>query len=225
MARARRFVWRRVRCVGRAAERRPTASRPASLLLSAHRRAGSTIPHDEDERALSRKRVVPPSSAAGLTDGACSPLRQAPRALCWPRRRALTNAITPNPQLLTAYRRAGSSTRHDDGERAPSREHVVPWSRAADHVERAPIVPSGAACRVGRTAEGRPTPPRPISLLLSAHRRAGSTIPHDEDERALSRERVVPPWSTAGVADDARSSLREAPRAPCVGGRPKSSSC
>ena len=148
-ARADRVVERRVRRVGCAAKRRPTSPRPASLLLSAHRRAGSTSPHEDDEQALSRERVVPPLSATGHPVGVRSSLLRAPRAPRWQRRRTPTDVITPSSAATRRPSpRRRSSSRHDDGDHAPSREHVVPWSRAADLAERAPIVSPGATCTV-----------------------------------------------------------------------------
>ena len=356
LACARRFVGRRVRHVGRAAERRPTSSRPAPLQLTAHRRAGSTSPHDDDdEQVLNRERVVPPSSATGHAVGACSSLRRAPhvpywpsrrapidvdtpssaathrpsprrlhdpsrrrqqalngeravppwstaghtagahsslrrapRALCWPHRRAPTDvstpsfvaALCPSPRrlhersrrrkpnaeprarrsslerrrpccwrvlvassgaacaalatppsadrrhhtqlrwLLTAHRRAGFSSQNDDDERAPR-------AATTSFLDSAPPISSSARRsrsrrtprrRVSGTAKRRPTPPRQASLLLFVYCRAGSTSQHDDDERALSRERVVPLSSAAGHTVGPRSSLR---RAPCAPGWPR----
>ena len=95
LARARRFVGRRVRRVGRAAERRPSSSRPAPLLLTAHRRTSSTSPRADNEQTPNPERVVPPSSVAGHAAGANSSIiLRAPRAPCWPRRRAPTDATT-----------------------------------------------------------------------------------------------------------------------------------
>ena len=96
------------------------------------------------------------SSATDHIAGARSSLRRVPRAVS---RAAERRPTPPRPATLplTAHRRTGSSSRHDDGERAPSREHVVPWSNAADLVERAPVASSGAACAVSRPRRRAPT--------------------------------------------------------------------
>ena len=148
-ARAGRVVGPRVHRVSHTAERRPMSPFPASLLLSAHRHVGSTSPHDEGERALSRKRGVPPSSAAGITDGARSPLRLAPRALCWTRRRAPTDGITPS---FVAALCPSPCRLHDPTRRR--RASAEPQARRSSLERRRPYrwrvlaASSGAACAV-----------------------------------------------------------------------------
>ena len=79
------------------------------------------------------------------------------------------------------------SNRHDDGERAPSREHVVPCQRRRPCRARTDRVVVRSVRRPGRTAERRPTsssrsaplllrPRRACSLELTRRRRASAEL-------------------------------------------------
>ena len=92
------------------------------------------------------------------------------------------------------------TSRHDDGERAPSRERVVSRPSAADLVTGAPIVTSGAAYAV-LAVPPRADRRRHHHARLSAARTSPRRLPrlHDDGERAPSRERVGSRSSTAGL--------------------------
>ena len=124
--RADRVVVRRVRRPGRTAGRRPTSSsRSASLLLCLSPRRLTRA----DTTTASARRAASTSfldRAVDLVDARRS-CRRAPRAPSRTHRRAPTDAIlTLSFVAALPIAAPAHSSRHDDGERAPSREHVVP---------------------------------------------------------------------------------------------------
>ena len=124
--RADRVVVRRVRRPGRTAERRPTpSSRSASLLLCLSPRRLTRA----DTTTASARRAASTSfldRAVDLVDARRS-CRRAPRAPSRTHRRAPTDVIlTFSFVAALPIAAPAHSSRHDDGERAPSREHVVP---------------------------------------------------------------------------------------------------
>ena len=189
---------------GRTAERRPMPSSRLSFVAAPPcvTRAGSPEPtrrrRARAEPRARRSLIAPPASSSARRSSS------APRACAaWPHRRAPTDAI-----LTLSFVAAPPSSpapahpsRHDDGERAPSREHVVP-DRAAGFAERASIsVCASRVRRLAARAERR-------RCLLSAQLRCCSscvTAPaHPKPtrrprERAPSREQssflIAPPAS------------------------------
>ena len=185
LARVRRFVRLRMRRFGRAAKRRPTSPHSAPLLLTAHRRAGAARRHDDGERAPRAANTSFLHRALPTSSNARRSRRRAPRAPCWPHCRAPTDVTTPSfvathrpsPRWLREPTRRQRARAEPRARRSLIARHRPRRARAGRVVERR------VRC-VGRTAERRPTSPRPASLPFSTHRRAGSTILHDDDERA-----------------------------------------
>ena len=244
----------------RAVESRPTSSRPAPLLLAAHRYTGSTSRDHDDERApraASTSFLVraPPTSSSAYRSR-----RRAPRAPCCPHRRAPTNVITPSVVAALCplqrrlhepkWRRRASAEprarrsflerrrsnrwralvvssgavyaalaappsadlRHHAQLRCRSLPIATPASRALTtktskrRAASVPIVPRAPPVkplararpfvgrrvrRVGCAAERRPTSLRPAPLLPTANKCAGYSNRYDDGERAPSCEHVV----------------------------------
>ena len=131
----------------------------------AYRRASSLEPtRRRRARAEPRARrsfIVPPTLSC--TRRPCCHARRAP---FWPYRRAPTDVITLSFVAALPTTVPAHSSRHDNGERAPIREHVVPLSRRRPRRARADRVVVRGVRRSGRTAERRPKSSRSASLLL-----------------------------------------------------------
>ena len=106
----------------------PSADRRHHVQLrccSAYRRAGSLEP-TRRRRARAEPRARRSLIAPSTSSSARRSCRRAPRAPFRTHRRAPTDAITFSFVAALPIAAPAHSSRHDDGERAPSREHVVP---------------------------------------------------------------------------------------------------
>ena len=123
---ARRSCRRAPRAPFRTHRRAPTDAHHVQLrCCSAYRRAGSLEP-TRRRRARAEPRARRSLIAPSTSSSARRSCRRAPRAPFRTHRRAPTDAITFSFVAALPIAAPAHSSRHDDGERAPSREHVVP---------------------------------------------------------------------------------------------------
>ena len=134
-------------------------------------RAGSHEP-TRRRRASAEPRARRSFSAPPTSSSARRSCRRARRAPSWPHRRAPTDAILTLSFVAAppSHPAPAHTSRHDDGERAPSREHVVLLARRRPRRARADRVVVLGVRRPGRTAERRPTPSSRSASLLLLHR-------------------------------------------------------
>ena len=134
-------------------------------------RAGSPEP-TRRRRASAEPRARRSLSAPPTSSSARRLCRRARRAPFWPHRRAPTDVILTLSFVAAppSHPAPAHPSRHDDGERAPSREHVVPCQRRRPRRARADCVVVLGVRRSGRTAERRPTSSSRSASLLLLHR-------------------------------------------------------
>ena len=134
-------------------------------------RAGSHEP-TRRRRASAEPRARRSFSAPPTSSSARRSCRRARRAPSWPHRRAPTDAILTLSFVAAppSHPAPAHTSQHDDGERAPSREHVVLLARRRPRRARADRVVVLGVRRPGRTAERRPTPSSRSASLLLLHR-------------------------------------------------------
>ena len=125
--RADRVVVRRVRRPGRTAERRPTSSSRSALVAALPIAAPAHLEPTRRRRARAEPRarrslIAPPTSSTRADRVVVRRVRRPGRTA---ERRPTSSSRSASLLLCLSPRRLTSS-RHDDGERAPSREHVVP---------------------------------------------------------------------------------------------------
>ena len=134
-------------------------------------RAGSHEP-TRRRRASAEPRARRSFSAPPTSSSARRSCRRARRAPSWPHRRAPTDAILTLSFVAAppSHPAPAHTSQHDDGERAPSREHVVLSARRRPRRAHADRVVVLGVRRPGRTAERRPTPSSRSASLLLLHR-------------------------------------------------------
>ena len=125
--RADRVVVRRVRRPGRTAGRRPTSSSRSALVAALPIAAPAPLEPPRRRRARAEPRarrslIAPPTSSTRADRVVVRRVRRPGRTAG---RRPTSSSRSASLLLCLSPRRLPSS-RHDDGERAPSREHVVP---------------------------------------------------------------------------------------------------
>ena len=163
----------------------------------------------ERRRAAS---IVVPDRAAGFAERAS--ISSAPRACAAAAAPSAPMPLSCSARCCSLRTAPAHPSRHDDGERAPSREHVVP-DRAAGLAERAPIsVVVLGVRRSGRTAERRPTPSSRSASLLLLHRTPRRLTRADTTTASARRAASTSFLDRAAGLAERAPSCRRARRAP-----------
>ena len=156
------------RRIAGSAQSEPTPVKPAERAPSRER----VVVPTERRRPLRRRADRAADTRTRTRRVVCAVCRRTRRAPSWPHRRAPTDAILTLSFVAAppSHPAPAHTSQHDDGERAPSREHVVLSARRRPRRAHADRVVVLGVRRPGRTAERRPTPSSRSASLLLLHR-------------------------------------------------------